>query len=279
MAAEPELAESADPRALVRGDPAAARATVAHLSTLAAGCAATARGLDTVGFGAWTGAAAEAFSARHTETVGGWTRAAAAFRSAAQAWEGFRVELVAAQEQAAAAVAADATAARMLLAEARARRDRAAVVAAREIAAAAAMAPDPPSGGERRLLGAADWVVAQGGELGHVVAGVGEGVEDLLRFARLANPADPYNLNHPGRFVANASTALAGAVGDVVHPLRQVTGFVGPGWGSDPARAYGHLLPTALLTGLRLRNENGPRAHRGGGGRSAMRAARVARRR
>ena len=42
MAAEPELEESADPRALVRGDPAAVRATVAHLSTLAAGCAATA---------------------------------------------------------------------------------------------------------------------------------------------------------------------------------------------------------------------------------------------
>ena len=43
MAAEPELEESADPRALVRGDPAAVRATVTHLATLATGCAATAR--------------------------------------------------------------------------------------------------------------------------------------------------------------------------------------------------------------------------------------------
>jgi hypothetical protein len=292
MAAEPELQESADPRALVRGDPAAVRATVTHLATLATGCAATARGLDAIRVGAWTGAAAEAFRARHAETVGRWSRAAAAFRSAAQAWERFRTELVAAQEQAAAAVArfpvmsgsagwgpvapagrsvsagsvgqgapavgrgapsdagsADAAAARMLLADARARRDRAAVSAARELAAAAALALDPPSGGDRRILGAADWVLAHGVELGHVAEGVGEGVEDILRFARLANPADPYNLNHPGRFVANASTALAGVVGDVVHPLRQVTGFVGPGWGSDPARAYGHLLPTALLMG------------------------------
>src|SRR6185437_3234287 len=84
----------------------------------------------------------------------------------------------------------------------------------------------------------------------HVARGAGEGVEDLVRFARLVNPADPYNLNHPGRFLANASTALAGAVDDVVHPLRQVAGSVGPGWGSDPARAYGHLLPTAVLMAM-----------------------------
>ena len=235
------------------------RATAERLAALAAGCAATARGLDAIGVRGWSGAAASAFRERHAELSARWARAAAAFRSAAQAWERFGIELVAAQELAAAAVArfsaaggplaaeADLDEARRMLAEARARRDRAADAAAREIAAAAALAPNPPGDGERRALAAADWVRANGVALGHVARGVGEGVEDLVRFARLVNPADTYNLNHPGRFLANASTALAGAVDDVVHPLRQVAGFVGPGWGSDPARAYGHLLPTALL--------------------------------
>ena len=349
MLAEPELGESADPRALVRGDPAAVRATAERLAALAAGCAATAGGLDAIGVRGWSGAAASAFRERHAELSARWSRAAAAFRSAAQAWERFGIELVAAQELAAGAVArfataggplaaeagllgvtqhvagqasagpavsaqaqagvvrgtpaesalahagrvvrggpavaapahagrvvrgqapgawatpgptpadsafsagaqvADLDAARRMLAEARARRDRAAVAAAREIAAAAALAPNPPGDGERRALAAADWVRANGVALGHVARGAGEGVEDLLRFARLVNPADPYNLNHPGRFLANASTALAGAVDDVVHPLRQVAAFVGPGWGSDPARAYGHLLPTAVLTAV-----------------------------
>ena len=262
MLVEPELGESADPRALVRGDPAAVRETAERLVALAAGSAATARGLETLGVRGWSGAAATAFRVRHAELSARWSRAAAAFRSAAQAWERFGIELVAAQELAAAAVARFSTAggplaaeagldeARRMLAEARARRDRAAVAAAREIAAAAALAPNPPGNGERRALAATDWVRANGVALGHVARGVGEGVEDLVRFARLVNPADPYNLNHPGRFLANASTALAGAVDDVVHPVRQVAGFVGPGWGSDPARAYGHLLPTALVTAV-----------------------------
>ena len=246
MLAEPELGESADPRALVRGDPAAVRATAERLAALAAGCAATARGVDAIGVRGWSGAAASAFRERHAELSTRWARAAAAFRSAAQAWERFGIELVAAQELAAAAVArfsaaggplaaeADLDEARRMLAEARARRDRAADAAAREIAAAAALAPNPPGDGERRALAAADWVRANGVALGHVARGVGEGVEDLVRFARLVNPADPYNLNHPGRFLANASTALAGAVDDVVHPLRQVAGFVGPGLGLRP---------------------------------------------
>ncbi len=284
MPAEPELDESADPRALVRGDPAAVQATVEHLTELAVGCAATAHGLDAIGVGAWSGAAADAFRARFADARGRWSRAAAAFRSAAQAWERFGNELVAAQEQATVAAArfraapvvsaapvtaraggggigapgvaqaaggvVERAAARRLLADARARRDRSAEAAAREIAAAAALAPDPPSGGDRRIAEAADWVQVRGSELAHVGAGFGEGVEDALRLARIANPADPYNLNHPGRFVANASTALAGAVADVVHPLRQVAEFVGSGWGSDPARAYGHLLPTVLLPGV-----------------------------
>ena len=71
--------------------------------------------------------------------------------------------------------------------------------------AAAALAPDPPEGGERRVIAAADWVRAQGTALAHVGAGVGEGIEDIVRLARLVNPADPYNLNHPGRFLANAA--------------------------------------------------------------------------
>ena len=297
MLAEPELGESADPRALVRGDPAAVRATAEHLAALAAGCAATARGLDAIGVRGWSGAAAAAFRERHAELSARWSRAAAAFRSAAQAWERFGIELGGGQEQAAAAAARfrrravrrgaalavglrggacgladlvrrlwtggrpehgpDLDAARRMLAEARARRDRAAVAAAREIAAAAALAPDPPGDGDRRALAAADWVRANGVALGHVARGVGEGVEDVVRFARLVNPADPYNLNHPGRFVANASTALAGAVDDVVHPAA-------PGGGVRRARV-------GLRPGAGVRP---PAAHRAADGGRRVRAAR-----
>lgn len=267
MLAEPELGDTADPHTLVRGDPAAVQTTIDHLTALAAGCATTAHGLEAIGVGAWTGTAAEAFRARLAEAPGRWSRASAAFRSAAQAWARFRIELVAAQEQAATAVArfgaapvalapgaavastaeAELAAARRLLADARRRRDRAADAAARAILAAAATAPDPPAGGVRRIAEAGDWVRARGNELGHIAEGVGEGVEDVVRLVRVANPADPYNVNHPGRMVANASTALAHTVDDVVHPLRQVAEFVGSGWGSDPARAFGHLLPTVLM--------------------------------
>src|SRR6185312_2647122 len=104
------LAESAEPRAVVRGNPAAVHATVDHLIALAAGCAATAHGLDAVATGTWTGAAAEAFDGRFAEVPDRWSRAAAAFRSTAQAWERFGIELVAAQELAAAAVARFSTA-------------------------------------------------------------------------------------------------------------------------------------------------------------------------
>jgi len=103
--AEPELGESADPRALVRGDPAAVAATVERLLVVAADCAATARGLDSLQVRGWTGAAAAAFRVRYAELPDRWSRAAAAFRSAAQAWQRFGTELVAAQEQAAAAAA------------------------------------------------------------------------------------------------------------------------------------------------------------------------------
>ncbi|MDT7551869.1 MAG: hypothetical protein QOI16_405 [Pseudonocardiales bacterium] len=136
-------------------------------------------------------------------------------------------------------------AARRMLADARAVRDGAAAEATRRIADAAALAPDPPTGWDRRLAEAADWAGAQGIELAHVAGGVGEGVEGLVRLARVLNPADPFNLNHPARFVENASSALAGTVDTVAHPLRLVTDVVGTGWGSDPARAFGHLLPMA----------------------------------
>ena len=86
MLAEPELGESADPRALVRGDSAAVRETAERLAALAAGCAATAGGLDAIGVRGWSGAAASAFRERHAELSARWSRAAAAVRSAAQAW-------------------------------------------------------------------------------------------------------------------------------------------------------------------------------------------------
>ena len=70
MLAEPELGESADPRALVRGDPAAVAATVERLAAFAAGCAATARGLDAIEVGGGAAPRRDAFRARFAEAAG-----------------------------------------------------------------------------------------------------------------------------------------------------------------------------------------------------------------
>jgi hypothetical protein len=146
---------------------------------------------------------------------------------------------------------AEIQAARRMLAGARTRRDTAAADAARAIAEAAALAPDQPTGWDRRIAEAADWLGANETELAHVAEGVGEGVESLVHLVRAGNPADPYNLNHPGRFVENASTALSSTVDTLAHPLRLVAGFVGTGWGADPARAFGHLIPAVAGGGAR----------------------------
>jgi hypothetical protein len=293
--AEPELGESEDPRELVRGDVEAVRATVGHLGDLADGFRATAGGLRAVDVGAWTGAAADAFRARFADAPAQWSRAAAAFGTAARAWERFRSTLAVAQYDAGTAVvrfragaevaerahaayaadiqrylmrvaagqdpgpepvpdaagAAEMQAARRMLADARTQRDAAGAAAAREIAEAAALSPDPPTGWDRRLAEAADWLGANGTELAHVAKGVGEGVESLVQLARTMNPADPYNLNHPGRFVENTSAALSGTVDTLAHPLRLVAGFVGTGWSADPARAFGHLIPAVAAGGAR----------------------------
>ncbi|HEY0813242.1 MAG TPA: hypothetical protein VGE11_08155 [Pseudonocardia sp.] len=294
MRAEPELGQSEDPRELVRGDLEAVQATVGHLAELAGGFGATAGGLRAIDRGAWQGAAADAFRARFAEATAQWSRAAAAFGSAAQAWKRFGSSLAAAQHDAgtavvrfragaaaadrsAAAYAADMQryltrvaagqagpqpvpdgsgaaamqAARRMLADARAQRDTAAAATAREIVAAAALSPDPPTGWDRRLTEAADWLGANETELAHFAEGVGEGVESLVQLARTANPADPYNLNHPGRFVEDVSTALSGAADRIAHPLRLVTDVVGTEWGADPARAFGHLISAAAGGGAR----------------------------
>ena len=230
------------------------------------------------------GAAADAFRARFAEAPSQWSRAADAFGSAARAWERFRSELAAAQHQAGIAVArfqAGAAAADRAYAAYSAEADLQnpgrlpvlddAGVSEMEAAPDArcrprrarrgcgrrdrrhrrgGLSPDPPTGWDQFVDEAADRVGAHGVELAHVLEGIGDGVDGLVRSARSLNPVDPYNWNHPGRFVDNASAALSGAVDTLAHPLRLVADLVGSGWGSDPARAFGHLLPAAVLVGV-----------------------------
>ncbi len=256
MPVESGVGSTEDARALVPGDVAAMRATAAHLRALSTAFGRTAGGLAGADVGSWSGAAADAFRGRFGGAAGRWVAAAEAFGYAATAWEGYARVVEWAQGRAAEAAAtgpalppaADpgATAverAGALLAEARRQRDAAGDEAARAIAAAAAAAPDPPAAWERIGAEAADGIDAGVTEGAHLMGGLAEGTIALVAAAGALNPADPRNAARPAAYVGTVSTAVAGLVTDVLHPVRALGAFVGPGWGSDPAAAAGRAIP------------------------------------
>ncbi|MFC4951232.1 putative T7SS-secreted protein [Pseudonocardia sp. GCM10023141] len=137
--------------------------------------------------------------------------------------------------------------AQQILDDARYTRDAAGADTARALTAATTTAPPLPSGWERLGSNLADGFTSQLTETEHLLGGVGEGIEGLAKLLRSVNPVDPYNLTHPARYVDNVSTVAAGLVHTVVHPVQLVKDVVGTGWGSDPAKATGHLIPNLLL--------------------------------
>ena len=67
-----------------------------------------------------------------------------------------------------------------------------------------------------------------------------------MRFARTLNPSRSLRPLPSGALRGERLGGAGGRGGHVTHPLHFLTGVVGPGWGSDPARAFGRLVPTVL---------------------------------
>lgn len=65
---------------------------------------------------------------------------------------------------------------------------------------------------------------------------------DLVKLVRSGNPLDPYNITHPGEFVANMTTQAAGMVHMVTHPGEAASSILNfDQWKKDPFGALGKL--------------------------------------
>jgi len=99
-----ELGETADPRALVPGDPAVIGETVSRLRQYGRLLSEAGEGLRRIDDGGWTGQAADAFRDFFDGHPGEWIRSGDAFTSAADALEPYQRVLEWGQQQAAEAV-------------------------------------------------------------------------------------------------------------------------------------------------------------------------------
>lgn len=311
---EPGLDRTADPAVLVAADLAAVQGLAGHLDALGGALERTANGLRGIEVGEWSGDAADAFRARFDESPKAWFTGADAFADAAGACRRYAVAVGRAREQAGRAASLyaqgleasraavrerDAAAAEIddavargavpaplpefvdpgveivdravrMLEQARAGRDAAGADAARVILSATTAAPEPPAGWSRVGAEVSDSFA----DVGRAMAGVGEGVEDIVRTARALNPMDPWNATHPAAFLAGQSRIGAGLLQGILHPADLVAGTVGTGWGSDPAHAVGKLLPGAALS---VGTAGGGKIAAAVAERSAARAIRMAR--
>ncbi|MGW2721533.1 putative T7SS-secreted protein [Streptomyces sp. NPDC001492] len=83
----------------------------------------------------------------------------------------------------------------------------------------------------------------------HRLGGVVKAGTSVLRLARTVNPTDPYNISHPGQYVANLAAVGTGLVHSVNHPTELVKGFVGDGWSTDRNQALGALATNFIPVG------------------------------
>lgn len=212
---ESGLDETGDPARLIVADMPAIGGAVGHLRRLDTALDRGGRGLKGIDVDGWQGDAAEAFRRRFDESPARWFAAADAFGKAVGVCESFRHTV--------AWAGADA---------------------ARTVEQAAAVAPDPPS-----FWGKAGAEISdEFADVGRLLAGAGEGIEDIAKATPSLNPLDPWNVTHPAAFVDGVSSTAAGLVTANLHPAELVKGATGTGWGSDPAHAFGKLIPGAALT-------------------------------
>jgi len=98
------LGSTADPRALIPGDPQGCYGLAGELAAYAGALEMAGQNLRRIDDGGWEGAAADAFRRRFHTQPGRWLRAAGAFTTAAQAMETYAATLAWAQGQAEVAI-------------------------------------------------------------------------------------------------------------------------------------------------------------------------------
>ncbi|WP_079167015.1 DUF6531 domain-containing protein, partial [Streptomyces oceani] len=143
-------------------------------------------------------------------------------------------------------------------------RDRSARRAAGRVRGARDAAPAKPS--------AVEQIASEGDQLEmqatHLAGGVTRGVSNVVSFVRSVNALDPYNLTHPGEYISNLNSTVAGVYAAARNPRATAQSMV-KGFQNDPADMTGQLVPE-LLAG------KGTGVVRGGG-RMGARAGRMGR--
>ncbi len=141
----------------------------------------------------------------------------------------------------------DRAEAQSVLSAARSRRDAAADQAQTTLARATDLAPATPSFLTQMRDDLSDgWNIDQLGTT-HFAGGFLSGASGFLDFLRSANPTDPYNVVHPGEYLAGLDELQAGLVDMSLHPSALINSVIGTGWRSDPFNAGGNLTFNLLL--------------------------------
>ena len=143
--------------------------------------------------------------------------------------------------------AADRAEAQAVLSSARARRDAAADQAQATLARATDLAPVTPSFLTQVRDDLSDaWNVNELGTA-HFAGGFIGAASGFLGFVRSVNPMDPYNMAHPGEYLAGLDSLQAALVDMSLHPSVLINSILGTGWRSDPFSAGGNLTFNLLL--------------------------------
>jgi RHS repeat-associated protein len=184
--------------------------------------------------------------AAYNAAVSGYNTQAAAYNAALQAGKnpGTRPVVPSPFVDPGAAGRAEAQA---VLSSARARRDAAADQAQATLARATDLAPVTPSFLTQVRDDLSDaWNVNELGTA-HFAGGFIGAASGFLDFARWVNPMDPYNMAHPGEYLAGLDSLQAALVDMSLHPSVLINSILGAGWRSDPFSAGGNLTFNLLL--------------------------------
>ncbi len=143
---------------------------------------------------------------------------------------------------------ADMEAAQQTLTDARTQRDEAADRARSSITSATSGAPQEPEFTDRVAAGVGDVYQMQQVWGAHATAGAFKATGEVVKFARGLNPTDPYNMRHPAAYLEGLSNTATGLIHTANHPTEVVSAIIGSGWTTDPAEAFGKLIPTIVGT-------------------------------